>query len=117
MQLEQRVGRVHRIGQTREVFVFNFCLSGSVEEYILKVLHEKLNLFELVAGEIEMIMGEFDAEREFADVVMELWARSATPTARDDAFERLASELMVARERYRRTQEIDRAVFREDFEV
>ena len=117
MQLEQRVGRVHRIGQTREVFVFNFCLAGSLEEYMLKVLHEKLNLFELVAGEIEMILGEYDAEREFADVVMELWARSATQTERDDAFDRLASELIVARERYQRTQEIDRAVFREDFEV
>ncbi|MBI4264837.1 MAG: DEAD/DEAH box helicase [Acidobacteria bacterium] len=117
MQLEQRVGRVHRIGQTREVFVFNLCLAGSLEEYILKVLHEKLNLFELVAGEIEMILGEFDAEREFADVVMELWARSATQTERDNAFDRLAGELIAARERYQRTQEIDRAVFREDFEV
>jgi superfamily II DNA or RNA helicase len=117
MQLEQRVGRVHRIGQTREVFVFNFCLAGSLEEYILKVLHEKLNLFELVAGEIEMILGEYNAEREFADVVMELWARSATQTERDNAFDRLASELIAARERYQRTQEIDRAVFREDFEV
>ncbi len=117
MQLEQRVGRVHRIGQTREVFVFNFCLTGSLEESILKVLHEKLNLFELVAGEIEMILGEFDAERDFADVVMELWARSATQTERDSAFERLAGELISARERYQRTQAIDRAVFREDFEV
>lgn len=117
MQLEQRIGRVHRIGQTREVFVFNFCLTGSLEEYMLKVLHEKLNLFELVAGEIEMILGEFDAEREFADVVMELWARSGTPTERDTAFDQLASELIAARERYQRTQEIDRAVFREDFEV
>jgi superfamily II DNA or RNA helicase len=117
MQLEQRVGRVHRIGQSREVFVFNFCLAGSLEEYILRVLHQKLNLFELVAGEIEMILGEFDTEREFADVVMDLWARSATPAERDDAFDRLASELIAARERYQRTQEIDRAVFREDFEV
>lgn len=84
---------------------------------MLKVLHEKLNLFELVAGEIEMILGEFDAEREFADVVMELWARSATPTERENAFERLGSELIAARERYRQMQEIDRTVFREDFEV
>jgi superfamily II DNA or RNA helicase len=117
MQLEQRVGRVHRIGQTREVFVFNFCLAGSLEEYMLKVLHEKLNLFELVVGEIEMILGEFDAEREFADVVMELWARSGTQKERDSAFDRLASELLAARARYQRTQEIDRTVFREDFEV
>jgi superfamily II DNA or RNA helicase len=117
VQLEQRVGRVHRIGQSREVFVFNFCLRGSLEEYILTVLHDKLNLFELVAGEIEMILGELDADRAFADVVMELWARSATPGERDSAFERLASELLAAKERYQRTQEIDRAVFREDFEV
>ena len=34
MTIEQRVGRVHRIGQTREVYVFNFCLAGSVEEYV-----------------------------------------------------------------------------------
>jgi superfamily II DNA or RNA helicase len=117
MQLEQRVGRVHRIGQTREVFVFNFCLTGSLEECILKVLHEKLNLFELVAGEMEMILGEFDADREFAEVVMDLWARSATERERESAFEQLADTLMAARERYLRTQEIDRAMFRDDFEV
>ena len=50
--IEQRVGRVHRIGQTRDVFVFNLCLAGSVEERILAILHDKINLFELVAGEI-----------------------------------------------------------------
>ncbi len=32
MKIEQRIGRVHRFGQTREVFVFNLCtanLAGS----------------------------------------------------------------------------------------
>jgi SNF2 family DNA or RNA helicase len=117
MQLEQRVGRVHRIGQTRDVFVFNFCLAGSLEDYILGVLHEKLNLFELVAGEIEMILGEFDPERDFAEVVMDLWARSATRGERDDAFDQFAEKLIAARGRYQNTQEIDRALFSEEFEV
>jgi superfamily II DNA or RNA helicase len=117
MQLEQRVGRVHRIGQTRDVFVFNFCLAGSLEDYILSVLHEKLNLFELVAGEIEMILGEFDPERDFAEVVMDLWARSATRGEREDAFDQFAGKLIAARGRYEHTQEIDRALFREEFEV
>jgi SNF2 family DNA or RNA helicase len=117
MQLEQRIGRVHRIGQTREVFVFNLCLAGSLEEYILKVLHDKLNLFELVAGEIEMILGELDSDQEFAEVVMDLWARSATPGERDRTFDELAGQLIAARRRYETTQEIDRALFREEFEV
>ncbi len=117
VQLEQRIGRVHRIGQTREVFVFNFCLAGSLEDYILNVLHEKLNLFELVAGEIEMILGEFDPERDFAEVVMDLWARSATLGERESVFNQFADELIAARGRYQRTQEIDGALFREEFEV
>jgi superfamily II DNA or RNA helicase len=117
MQLEQRVGRVHRIGQTRDVFVFNFCLAGSLEEYILKVLHDKLNLFELVAGEIEMILGELEPERDFAEVVMDLWARAPTRDDRDSAFDQLADALIAARGRYQKTQEIDRALFREEFEA
>jgi SNF2 family DNA or RNA helicase len=48
MKIEQRIGRLHRI---------NFCLVGSLEEYILKILHEKINLFELVVGEIDTIVG------------------------------------------------------------
>jgi hypothetical protein len=117
MQLEQRIGRVHRIGQTREVFVFNLCLAGSLEQYILKILHDKLNLFELVAGEIEMILGEFDPERDFAEIVMDLWARSATPGERETAFDELADHLVAARGRYQATQEVDRAIFRDEFEV
>ena len=45
MTIEQRVGRVHRIGQTRHVYIFNLCLAGSVEERILSILHDKINMF------------------------------------------------------------------------
>ena len=30
MRIEQRIGRVHRIGQMRDVFVFNLCVAGSL---------------------------------------------------------------------------------------
>ncbi|MBI1873587.1 MAG: ATP-dependent helicase, partial [Acidobacteria bacterium] len=114
--IEQRVGRVHRIGQTREVYVFNFCLRGSIEEQILRVLHEKINLFELVAGEMEMILGELDEEEDFATLVMDLWAGSAAGEC-ERAFDTLGERLVVARRRYQETQDLDRALLREDYEV
>jgi superfamily II DNA or RNA helicase len=114
--IEQRVGRVHRIGQTREVYVFNFCLRGSIEEQILRVLHEKINLFELVAGEMEMILGELDEEQDFATLVMDLWAGSATGEC-ELAFDTLGERLAAARRRYQDIQDLDRTLFREDYEV
>jgi SNF2 family DNA or RNA helicase len=115
--IEQRIGRVHRIGQSREVYVFNLCLAGSVEEYVLKVLHDKINLFELVAGEIEMILGELDEERDFGSIVMDLWAGNATPGERETAFERFADALQAAKSRYQKTRELDSAMFGEDYET
>jgi SNF2 family DNA or RNA helicase len=117
MAIEQRVGRVHRIGQTREVYVFNFCLAGSVEEYVLRVLHDKINLFELVAGEMEMILGELGHEQDFSSIVLDLWARSATLGERETAFDQFAEELQRAKLRYKETSEADQALFGEDYEV
>ncbi len=114
--IEQRVGRVHRIGQTREVYVFNFCLRGSIEEQILRVLHEKINLFELVAGEMEMILGELDEDQDFATLVMDLWAGSAAAEC-ERAFDTLGERLAAARRRYQDIQDLDRTLFREDYEV
>jgi len=43
--LEQRIGRVHRMGQSRGVQVINFVGQGSIEEGILGVLAFKKSLF------------------------------------------------------------------------
>lgn len=41
-RLEQRMGRIHRYGQTREVFVFNLIASDTREGQVLSTLFEKL---------------------------------------------------------------------------
>ncbi|MCP5003325.1 MAG: DEAD/DEAH box helicase [Planctomycetes bacterium] len=56
--LEQRIGRVHRLGQKRSVRVINFVSSSSIESRILELLKFKKSLF----------AGALDAEGE--DVVM-----------------------------------------------
>lgn len=43
--LEQRIGRVHRLGQTRGVQVVNFVAKGTIEEGMLSVLAFKKSLF------------------------------------------------------------------------
>ena len=117
MTIEQRVGRVHRIGQTRDVFVFNLCLAGSVEERILSILHDKINLFELVAGEIEMILGHLGDDQDFAGLVMDAWSRSGSRDEEDHAFEELSTRIIDASAAYRQTTDLDRALFSEDYEI
>lgn len=43
MRLEQRMGRVHRIGQKLDVFIFNFVATNTVEGHVLERLLAKLN--------------------------------------------------------------------------
>lgn len=44
--LEQRIGRVHRMGQQRNVQVMNFVSEGTIEHGMLRVLSFKKDLFE-----------------------------------------------------------------------
>jgi len=50
MVVEQRIGRLHRIGQTREVHIVNLAAAGTIEAYILQLLDQKIKLFELVVS-------------------------------------------------------------------
>jgi superfamily II DNA or RNA helicase len=57
--LEQRIGRVHRLGQTRPVQVVSFVAKGTIEEGMLSVLGFKRSLFAgvLDGGESEVFLG------------------------------------------------------------
>ncbi|HEX4589145.1 MAG TPA: DEAD/DEAH box helicase, partial [Gemmataceae bacterium] len=57
--LEQRIGRVHRLGQRRPVRVVNFVAKGTIEEGMLAVLRFKKSLFAgvLDGGETEISFG------------------------------------------------------------
>lgn len=64
MRVEQRIGRVHRLGQTADrVNIFNMCAEGTIEEYILRLLDEKINLFRQVIGELDIILRHLERRR------------------------------------------------------
>ncbi|MEC0303356.1 DEAD/DEAH box helicase [Terribacillus saccharophilus] len=74
MRLEQRIGRIHRFGQKKDVQIFNFAVRNTLEAHILELLYKKINLFERVIGNLDHILAELqvsDVEKEikriFAD--------------------------------------------------
>ncbi|MFH0939032.1 MAG: SNF2-related protein [Planctomycetota bacterium] len=116
MRIEQRIGRVHRFGQTREVFVFNLCTHGSLEARILRLLGDKIRMFELVVGEVSSILGNLEGGEEFESLVLNLWLRSQDGAALDSEFDKLGESLLQAQEEYVKSKELDEALFGDDFE-
>jgi SNF2 family DNA or RNA helicase len=61
MRVEQRIGRIDRIGQKFEkLHIFNLCISGSIEDRIYLKLYNKLNIFEESIGELEPVLGNLE---------------------------------------------------------
>ncbi|MFT8319441.1 MAG: SNF2-related protein [Bacillus sp. (in: firmicutes)] len=60
MRLEQRIGRIHRLGQEKDVMIYNFAVKNTVEDHILKLLYEKIHLFEKVIGDLDDILTKLD---------------------------------------------------------
>jgi len=116
MAIEQRIGRIDRIGQTREVFVFNLVTRGTFEEQLLALLDDKISMFELVVGEVGAILGGLEEEREFPDLVLDAWL-TATEAARVEAFEALGQRLEQARHAHEGAKELDEKLFGQDFEA
>jgi SNF2 family DNA or RNA helicase len=111
MKIEQRIGRLSRIGQTHDVHVFNLVAADTVEAAVLHLLEAKLNMFELVIGEVDMILGNLDDEREFPDVVADLWAESADQDDFAHRIDELGDRLLEAKRAYFEQRAIDDKLF------
>src|SRR6185503_19474300 len=87
MRVEQRIGRVHRLGQEHPVRVINFAARGTIESYVLEILDRKIRMFELVVGEMEEILGTWQPHGSFEDEVFRRWTESTNPRARRRKFD------------------------------
>lgn len=62
MKIEQRIGRVDRVGQTRDVEIYNFAVRGMLDERILDVLEHRIQVFTETVGALDPILESFEEE-------------------------------------------------------
>jgi hypothetical protein len=84
MEVEQRIGRLDRIGQTSpKIHIFNFWAEGTIDQRIFQRLYERIKVFEKSIGELEMILGE-----EVRQLQRELLSKRLTPEQEEQEIER-----------------------------
>jgi superfamily II DNA or RNA helicase len=111
MRIEQRIGRIHRLGQTRDTRVYNFTTRDTVEDHVLRILDQKIRMFELVVGEMDMVLGQWSERENFEHEVFRIWSGHRDAKERQAAFEALGEQLDLARKRHERVKEFDEEIF------
>ena len=76
-KLEQRMGRIHRIGQKKEVFIFNLVSQNTREGYVLSKLFEKIDMMKEDLGQEnvydflgELLEGELSLARIMENTIL-----------------------------------------------
>lgn len=59
MTVEQRIGRLDRIGQSSDrIHIYNLTMPGTIEDVVLERLYLRIRIFEQSIGDLEQILGE-----------------------------------------------------------
>ncbi|OHD66888.1 MAG: hypothetical protein A2176_12565 [Spirochaetes bacterium RBG_13_51_14] len=103
LKIEQRIGRLHRFGQTDDVFVYNFSTRGTVAERVLEILEKKLRLFEESIGAPDVLLGKMEDELKLNSLFMEMAAGLRSRSSMDEEVER---RLELARQGYEKISEL-----------
>ena len=113
MKVEQRIGRVDRIGQDREVHVFNMALEDTVEEHVLDKLFGKIDLFNQSIGGLRDILSRM--EQSGSDFEQEIFNRLRDADSKielENNFEDMAVDLEDNKEAAEKMSDFNRGVFK-----
>ena len=105
MMVEQRIGRIHRLGQTQDVSIFNFSIHNTIEAHVLDLLARKIRMFELVVGELDLILSELDEKRTFEHTIQNIWLTSKNDEEMQRRMGRLGTRLAQVRKRFEKIKE------------
>jgi SNF2 family DNA or RNA helicase len=80
MKIEQRIGRIQRLGGHSEVVIINLVLKNTIEEDILRILEQKIQMFEAVVGKVEEIIGNLSQADDFRAMICDLYMENRIET-------------------------------------
>ena len=96
MVVEQRIGRIDRIGQaTPRIVILNLVASETIEERILYRLYDRIGIFRESIGEIEPILGE-SVEKLAADAIRGGLTEEEQRSQADDSADAWSDERLKA---------------------
>lgn len=104
MKVEQRIGRVHRLGQQKDVDIYNIFYRDSIEEYVVELLMHKIRLFKLVVGELDIILGLTKQAVDLEDKIMDIVVQSKTKRELKYNFDKLGRQFSRALHDYERVK-------------
>ena len=90
MIVEQRIGRLDRIGQSNPVVIVNLVLKNTIEERIVHRLFERIGVFRETIGELEPILGDETIE----DLLVEALSSALTPEEEERKADEVARVLI-----------------------
>ncbi len=89
-RVEQRIGRVHRMGQKFDVVVVNFSNEGNIaEKRILGLLADKFNLFKDTFGASNDVLGAIESGLDFERTISDILNTCRTDEEINRRFEEL----------------------------
>jgi len=105
MRVEQRIGRLHRLGQVNDVTIFNLSCNETIEAHVIELLARKIRMFELVIGELDLILGNIDGAKSFEDLLRQAWQSSNNEDDLKERIEGIGDILEKARDEYGRVRD------------
>jgi len=105
MRVEQRIGRLHRLGQESDVTIFNLSCHETIEAYIVDLLACKIRMFELVIGELDLILGGLEGADSFEDILRQAWEAAESEDDLQGRLEAVGDLLARARQKYEQVRE------------
>jgi SNF2 family DNA or RNA helicase len=112
MRVEQRIGRVHRIGQKRKVYIFNMALKDTLEEYVLERLYHKIDLFQQTVGELSSILSRLEESGQtFEDQIFERLVDADSEVDLENDFDAMSVDLEEQRELAEKLEQFNNGVF------